>query len=206
MQVIGWTESALVRHGLWRLVPAGALNLVLADIPVPFGTAERLRTMVNCYEHGLDFIPLSPATQMTEKQAAQLAAECGAALTRQYRLIAEHGQMTLLLSLCSSLPAPQPADGRAWLKARSQRLAGIDGAARMMQKIVADLSYRRHMCQAPGAIRCDLLVPRRELVKTQQHIKTAKNLAMQADGISSLTVCGLWPPFHFSALPELANA
>ena len=85
MQVIGWTGAIDAPAGPWVLTGPGPLQMVLADIPEPVEKSERLRTMLICFEHGLDFIPLPPVAQLGRSEAAQLIHDRSAEMAAEAR-------------------------------------------------------------------------------------------------------------------------
>lgn len=156
---------------------------------------SRARILVNCFLRGIDVVPLPPAsmTPLSEVRSNPVSPQ----LLSTLAALGGKGQLTL------SVPAPNPApqfaaSGKAWLDAKQHqhtRLQQIKAGLLDLAHAIALPAFGPHM--TGSVISCDILVPRGAESDVRSDLAQVANKTAALDQ-SSLTICGLWPPFSFA--------
>lgn len=194
MTVIGWAKHVAelptgidqLRNGTW--------SILLGKGQYASTPHDRLKLQVDCFDAGIDFLPSSPAQELTCQDAITLAN----APDLQARFLAVIGAGQFTLTLRPQIPLPSAVEnGRAWLLARK---AAQDQEA-LLQAMFAQMVQRTglrstKLRRTPTTLQCDLLVKRQAAVRTYEKL-AHWGTVLNAPSGTKLIVTGLWPPFGF---------
>lgn len=203
--VLGWAHAgANCVGGVTAVSPVAvdgnAINVLICKTNAAQCPRHRLQIQVNCFEAGIDFLPVAPATNLALSTAQAFTTSHAHELSDLLHRLKGAGQMTFGIEFPSERTPDAPAEtGRAWLQQRRAHQTATEAHLAHTIALLDQLDIKgfETKTRATGTrVERDILVPR-DCFKY-----VIERLRRTADGIEDapfpLMVTGLWPPFSFA--------
>lgn len=196
---LGWTDADARPPAPLRLRGQGPVRLITAPAPEADTPRQRLELLQQCFDAGLDLIPLAVA----DRNSADLAETCPTGLPAQLAALRGCGQLSLTLTWQAAPSTARQITGQSWLHQRHRQRAEAAALGQLAVSALLTLADCLPCRQNPpklaaGGCSLDLLVPRSELGAIQSRISSlSQSLAVELLPNAALLVTGLWPPYTF---------
>lgn len=200
------SEKELLPYGL-KLTPFLNHFVICAEHENLRSEKTRLIALQNCFDSGLDILPISPRYSINLELLMDNSAIKDSYLRMALARIKGNGQVSLTIHK----PTEQtgfPLDGRGWMQMRKRKKDGLAAMKQWLQKQAETTGRHLSECtETSSTVNISILAPRlyheRNMEELKNTIEANNNSFFEGMKVS---ISGLWPALGFCALPLTTKA